>query len=321
MYTSIIGTGSYLPEKIVTNADLEERIHYDKEWIVSTTGIHKRHIADIKDSVASMAFRAAERAIFMAGIDKNAIGLIIVATTTSRYVFPSSACIVQNLLGINKHCVAAFDVAAACTGFIYAISIADQYIKNGMVKYALVIGSDILSHRLDPNDPKTIILFGDGAGAVVLGFSKKPGILSTHLHADGRYGDLLKLPGSGHISSKYSSSYYLTMEGKKLFKIAINKLRDLIDETLKLNNIKAHALDWIIPHQANLRIINATIKKLGLNQQKVIITLDRYGNTSSASIPTALDEAVRDGRIQQKQLILLEAFGAGLTWGSALIIF
>ncbi|WWO99656.1 MAG: beta-ketoacyl-ACP synthase III [Candidatus Dasytiphilus stammeri] len=314
MYTKIIGTGSYLPEKIVTNADLEEKLHTNNEWIISRTGISQRHIAGIKDSVASMAFHAAQKAIFMSGIDKNAIGLIIVATTTSKYVFPSSACIVQHMLGINDHSLAAFDIAAACSGFIYALSIADQYIKNGTVKYALVIGSDILTQTLDPNDHKTIILFGDGAGAVVLGFSKSAGILSTHLHADGRYEDLLKL----HIKN---SSSYLTMKGKKIFKIAINKLIDLIHETLRFNQIKAHALDWIIPHQANLRIINATIKKLGLNKDKFIINLDRYGNTSAASIPTALDEAVKDGRIQQKQLILLEAFGSGLTWGSALIIF
>ncbi|WWO97280.1 MAG: beta-ketoacyl-ACP synthase III [Candidatus Dasytiphilus stammeri] len=314
MYTTIIGTGSYLPEKIVTNADLEEILHTNNEWIISRTGISKRHIAGKKDSVASMAFSAAQKAIFSAGIDKNAIGLIIVATTTSKYVFPSSACMVQKMLGINNDCIAAFDVAAACSGFIYALSIADQYIKNGSVKYALVIGSDILTKTLDPNDYKTRILFGDAAGAIVLGFSKTAGILSTHLHADGRYKDLLKL-------NIKSSSGYLTMKGKQLFKIAINKLTDLINETLNINKINLHTLDWIILHQANLRIINATVKKLGLNKDKIIITLDRYGNTSSASIPTTLDEAVRDGRIQSKQLILLEAFGAGLTWGSALIIF
>ncbi|WWP00182.1 MAG: beta-ketoacyl-ACP synthase III [Candidatus Dasytiphilus stammeri] len=312
MYSIIIGTGSYLPKTIVTNADLEETLHTNNEWIVSRTGISKRHIAGKKDSVTTMAFCAAQKAIVRAGIDKNAIGLIIVATTTSQYVFPSSACMVQNMLGINHHCIAAFDVAAACTGFIYALSIADQYIKNGTVKYALVIGSDILTKTLDPNDYKTRILFGDAAGAVVLGFSKTAGILSTHLHADGSYNDLLKLK---------SSSGYLTMKGKQLFKIAVHKLTDLINETLNINKINLHTLDWIILHQANLRIIHATVKKLGLNLKKMIITLDRYGNTSSASIPTALDEAVRDGRIQPKQLILLEAFGAGLTWGSALIIF
>ncbi|WWO95235.1 MAG: beta-ketoacyl-ACP synthase III [Candidatus Dasytiphilus stammeri] len=314
MYTKIIGTGSYFPEQILTNTDLEKNLKINNNWIIARTGIRKRHIAGLKDSVASMGFYAAQKAIIMAGINKNHLGLIIVATTTSNYVFPSSACMVQNMLGIHEHGIAAFDVAAACTGFIYAISIADQYIKNRIVQYALVIGSDTLTKILDPNDHKTIILFGDGAGAVILGFSKTAGILSTHLHADGRYQDLLKLQFKNSLGD-------LIMKGKPLFKMAINKLTDLISETLNANQIRVHALNWIIPHQANLRIINAIIKKLKLNKEKIIITLDRYGNTSSASIPTALDEAVRDGRIQPKQLILLEAFGAGLTWGSALILF
>ncbi|WWO99497.1 MAG: beta-ketoacyl-ACP synthase III [Candidatus Dasytiphilus stammeri] len=319
MYTKIIGTGSYLPKMVVTNADLEKIIKTSDEWIVTRTGIRERRIAGTDESVASMGFHAAKQALGMAEIDKNALGLIIVATTTSSHAFPSSACMIQQLLGVNDNEVAAFDLAAACAGFIYALSVADQYVKNGMVKYALVIGADVLARTIDPKDRGTMILFGDGAGAVILGASKRAGILSTHLHADGRYGKLLTLPFDDRTCKKKSS--YLTMRGNEVFKIAVNELTRLVEETLKINNLDCLDLDWLIPHQANLRIIKATVKKLGLSIEKVIITLDRYGNTSAASVPSALDEAVRDKRIQQGQLILLEAFGGGLTWGSALVNF
>ncbi|WWP01898.1 MAG: beta-ketoacyl-ACP synthase III [Candidatus Dasytiphilus stammeri] len=320
MYTKIIGTGSYFPKIVVTNADLENIIETSDEWIVTRTGIRERRIAGTEESVASMGFHAAKQALGMAEINKNALGLIIVATTTSSHAFPSSACMIQQLLGVNDNEVAAFDLAAACAGFIYALSVADQYVKNGMVKYALVIGADVLARTIDPKDRGTMILFGDGAGAVVLGASKSAGILSTHLHADGRYGKLLTLPLPFDDRTGKKSSY-LTMRGNEVFKMAVNELTRLVEETLKINNLDCLDLDWLIPHQANLRIIKATVKKLGLSIEKVIITLDRYGNTSAASVPSALDEAVRDERIQQGQLILLEAFGGGLTWGSALVNF
>ncbi|WWP01357.1 MAG: beta-ketoacyl-ACP synthase III [Candidatus Dasytiphilus stammeri] len=320
MYTKILGTGSYLPKMVVTNADLEKIIETSDEWIVTRTGIRERRLAATDESVASMGFHAAQQALGMAGIDKNTLGLIIVATTTSSHAFPSSACMIQQLLGVNDNDVAAFDLAAACSGFIYALSVADQYVKNGTVQYALVIGADVLARTLDPQDRGTMILFGDGAGAVVLGASKTAGILSTHLHADGRYGTLLTLPFNDRTTCKTHYSY-LTMRGNEVFKIAVNELTRLVKETLKLNKLDCLDLDWLIPHQANLRIIKATAKKLGLSIEKVIITIDRHGNTSAASVPSALDEAVRDGRIKKGQLILLEAFGGGLTWGSALVNF
>ena len=266
--------------------------------------------------VSTMAFEAAKHALEMSGLDKDEIGLIVVATTSATHAFPSAACQVQNMLGI-KGC-AAFDVAAACAGFTYALSIADQYVKNGAVKHALVIGSDTLSRTLDPQDRGTVILFGDGAGAVVLGASDEAGILSTHIHADGRYGELLTLPNRQRYTDDQA---YLTMAGNEVFKVAVTELAHIVDESLAANNLERSDLDWLVPHQANLRIISATAKKLGMTLDNVVVTLDRHGNTSAASVPCALDEAVRDGRIQRGQLILLEAFGGGFTWGSALVRF
>ncbi|MFS2224006.1 beta-ketoacyl-ACP synthase III [Pantoea sp. B65] len=317
MYTKIIGTGSYLPEQVRTNADLEKMVDTSDEWIVTRTGIRERRIAGPDETVATMGFHAAERALEMAGVDKNEIGLIIVATTSSSHAFPSSACMIQQMLGIDD--AAAFDLAAACAGFTYALSVADQYIKNGAVKQALVIGADALARTLDPQDRGTIILFGDGAGAVVLGASTEPGIISTHLHADGRYGELLKLPYQDRANQQQAP--YLSMAGNEVFKVAVTELAHIVEETLQSNNLDREALDWLVPHQANLRIISATARKLGMGMEKVVVTLDRHGNTSAASVPAALDEAVRDGRIQRGQLILLEAFGGGFTWGSALVRF
>lgn len=316
MYTKIIGTGSYLPAQVRTNADLEKMVDTSDEWIVTRTGIRERRIAGPEETCASMGYGAARSALEMAGIDKDQIGLIIVATTTSTHAFPSSACMIQQMLDIQD--CAAFDIAAACAGFIYALSVADQYIKNGAAKYALVIGSDTLARTLDPEDRGTIILFGDGAGAVVLGASQQPGIMSTHLHADGRYGQLLTLPNPVRGCSEPE---WLTMAGNEVFKVAVTELANIVDETLKANNLEREMLDWLVPHQANLRIISATARKLKMDMDKVVITLDRHGNTSAASVPTALDEAVRDGRIQPGQLLLLEAFGGGFTWGSALVRF
>ncbi|HCH49789.1 MAG TPA: 3-oxoacyl-ACP synthase [Proteus sp.] len=317
MYTKILGTGSFLPVQVRTNADLEKMVDTSDEWIVSRTGIHERRIATEEETVAVMGAGAAENALEMAGINKQDIGLIIVATTSGSHAFPSAACQIQNALGIAD-CVA-FDVAAACSGFVYALSIADQFIKTGSVKHALVIGADRLSHALDPNDRGTIILFGDAAGAVVVGASQEPGIVSTHLHSDGRFGELLALPYQDRENQ--DASAYVTMAGNEVFKVAVRELAHIVDETLEKNNLDKSELDWLVPHQANLRIISATAKKLDMTMDKVVVTLDRHGNTSAASVPTALDEAVRDNRIQRGQLILLEAFGGGFTWGSALIRF
>lgn len=317
MYTKISGTGSYLPEQVRTNADLEKMVDTSDEWIVTRTGIRERRIAAPDETVATMGFEAAKRALEMAGVDKNEIGLIIVATTSATHAFPSAACQVQNLLEI-KGCPA-FDVAAACAGFTYALSIADQYVKSGAVKHALVIGSDVLARTCDPTDRGTIIIFGDGAGAAVLSASEEQGIISTHLHADGSYGELLTLPNLDRVTP--DNPTYLTMTGNEVFKVAVTELAHIVEETLAANNIDRSELDWLVPHQANLRIISATARKLGMEMDKVVVTLDRHGNTSAASVPCALDEAVRDGRIKPGQLVLLEAFGGGFTWGSALVRF
>ncbi|WP_192458669.1 beta-ketoacyl-ACP synthase III [Musicola keenii] len=316
MYTKIIGTGSYLPAQIRTNADLEKMVDTSDEWIVTRTGIRERRIAAPDENVATMGCLAAKQALDMAGIDKNRIGLLIVATTSSSHAFPSSACQIQHMLDIDD--TIAFDLAAACAGFTYALGVADQYVKSGAVDYALVIGSDALSRSLDPNDRGTIILFGDGAGAVLLGRSEEPGIITTHLHANGRYGELLALP---HQDRRKSEPAYLTMAGNEVFKVAVTELAHIVEETLDASGFAKNQLDWLVPHQANLRIISATAKKLGMGLDKVVVTLDRHGNTSAASVPSALDEAVRDGRIKRGQLILLEAFGGGFTWGSALVRF
>ncbi|WP_312982640.1 beta-ketoacyl-ACP synthase III [Atlantibacter sp.] len=317
MYTKIIGTGSYLPEHVRTNADLEKIVETTDEWIVTRTGIRERRIAGPDETVDSMGYQAALRAIEMAGIDKEQIGMVVVATTSATHAFPSAACQIQGMLGI-KGCPA-FDVAAACAGFTYALSIADQYVKSGAVQYALVIGSDVLARTLDPQDRGTIILFGDGAGAAVLGASEEPGIISTHLHADGRYGELLTLPNHDRVVPE--NPIYLTMSGNEVFKVAVTELAHIVDETLAANQLDRSSLDWLVPHQANLRIISATAKKLGMSMDNVVVTLDRHGNTSAASVPSALDEAVRDGRIKPGHLVLLEAFGGGFTWGSALVRF
>ncbi|CAJ0991544.1 beta-ketoacyl-ACP synthase III [Pantoea sp. Nvir] len=317
MFTKIIGTGSYLPSQVRTNADLEKMVETSDEWIVTRTGIRERRIAAPNETVASMGCTAAQRALEMADVEASKIELIIVATTSSSHAFPSSACMIQQMLGIND--CAAFDLAAACAGFTYALSVADQYIKNGAVKHALMIGSDVLARTLNPKDRGTIILFGDGAGAVVLRASKEQGIISTHLHADGRYGHQLTLPYQDRAN--HSEPSYLTMSGNEVFKVAVTELAHIVDETLQANNFDRKMLDWLVPHQANLRIISATAKKLGMDMDKVVVTLERYGNTSAASVPSAMDEAIRDGRIKPGQLILLEAFGGGFTWGSALIRF
>jgi 3-oxoacyl-[acyl-carrier-protein] synthase-3 len=317
-YSKILGTGSYLPEKILTNHDLEDMVQTSHEWIVERTGIEERHIAADDETTSSISEIAARRAIEASGIDISEITLIIVGTATPDNVFPSTACLLQNRLGLNG--TAAFDVTAACSGFIYALSIADQYIKTGVHKKVLVVGAEILSRVTDWTDRNSCILFADGAGAVVLGASEEQGIISTHIHADGQYGDLLALANPSQEQTPYITPY-ITMKGNDVFKVAVKTLSRIVDETLESNNIRRRDIDWLIPHQANIRIIKATAKKLNMSMDQVVVTVNKHGNTSSASIPLALDIAVRDGRIQPGQLMLLEAFGGGFTWGSALIRF
>lgn len=314
-YSKILGTGSYLPEKILTNFDLEKMVDTTNEWILDRTGIRERHMAAPNENAVTMAENAGRIALETAGIQPADIGMIIVSSTTPHMVFPSTACLLQQRLGIGG--CPAFDLnATACAGFMYALSIADQFIRTGVIKNALVIGSEVMSRVIDWDDRSTCVLFGDGAGAIVLGASKEPGILSTHLHADGTHKDVLFLPLG---SAKSPNVETVKMMGNQLFKLAVNTLGDLFDETLVANSLQKSDIDWLVPHQANMRIIDAMAKKLNLPMDRVAVTLDRQGNTSSASIPLALDEAVRDGRIQRGQILMMEGFGGGLAWGSALI--
>ncbi|MDW3094605.1 MAG: beta-ketoacyl-ACP synthase III [Gammaproteobacteria bacterium] len=320
-YSKIIGTGSYLPERILTNKDLESMVDTADDWIQERTGIKERHIAAEGETTADLGVIAARRAMEMAGKTKENIDLIIVATTTADKVFPSTACLIQKRLDI--HGCPAFDVQAVCTGFVYALAIADNFIKAGTVKTALVIGAETLSRIVDWTDRSTCVLFADGGGAVVLEESEEPGILSTHLHADGSYEHLLHVPRG--ISEGYDllkkGEAYIYMKGNEVFKMAVNTLGKIADETLIANNYDKSQIDWLVPHQANTRIIQATAKKLKLSMDRVVVTVDRHGNTSAASIPLALDTAVRDGRIKKGESIILEAFGGGFTWGSALLIY
>jgi len=316
MFSKILGTGSYVPAKVRTNADLERMVETNDEWIVERTGIRERRIADVNETVASLSYNAAQQALHAADLPATALDMIIVATTSAENAFPAAACELQAMLEVPG--IPAFDIAAACAGFTYALSVADQFIKSGAAKHILVVGADTLSKTCDPEDRGTIILFGDGAGAVVLGASEEQGILSTHMFADGRYGELLKLPQAKRGSDNAKDAF-MYMKGNDVFKVAVTRLSELVTQTLEANNIDKSELDWLVPHQANWRIINATARKLGMSMDQVILTLDRHGNTSAASVPLALDEGVRDGRIQRGQLLLLEAFGGGFTWGSALI--
>jgi len=316
MYSRITGTGSYLPEKILTNLDLERMVDTNDEWIRTRTGITQRHIAS-EDQVASdLALYACQNAMKAAGVTSKDIDLIIVATTTPDMIFPSTACILQNKLGIEN--CPAFDVQAVCSGFIYALATADMFVSSGKCRNALVVGSEIYSKILDWNDRSTCVLFGDGAGAVVLSQSDQPGILSTHLHANGSYSNILSAPGC--ISGgKVQGTPYINMEGNTVFKFAVKVLEEVVQEAISKNNLQTTDIDWLIPHQANIRIIQSTAKKLRLPMDKVVVAVDKHGNTSAASIPLALDIAVRDGRIQSGQLILLEGVGGGFTWGAVLL--
>ncbi|VAW50939.1 3-oxoacyl-[acyl-carrier-protein] synthase, KASIII [hydrothermal vent metagenome] len=318
-YARIAGTGSYLPEKIVTNADLEKTVDTTDEWIRSRTGIEERHIAADGEYTVDLAEQAALKAMAAAGVTKDDIDLIIIGTTTADRVFPSTACLLQQRLDI--HGCAAFDVQAVCTGFVYALGIADKFIRSGSAKCALVIGAETLSRIIDWSDRNTCVLFGDGAGAVVLEQSDEPGILSTHLHADGAYESLLTVNYgiSTGVDKILEGAGGIQMKGNEVFKMAVNTLGRIVDETLAHNNMEKSDIDWLVPHQANIRIINATAKKLKMSTDHVVVTVNKHGNTSAASVPLALDTAVRDGRIKRGETILLEAFGGGFTWGSALI--
>ena len=319
IYSRIAGTGSYLPEKVLTNADMEKIVDTTDDWIVERTGIRKRHIAADDQTTCDLAEHAARNAIDAAGIEKEEIDLIIVATTTPDKVFPSTACLLQRRLGIRL--APSFDIQAVCTGFIYALTVADKFIKSGSAKCALVIGAETFSRIIDWTDRTTCVLFGDGAGAVVLKASDKQGIMSTHIHADGEYESLLQVPYG--ISSGYEQvqdgKAYVKMQGREVFKVAVNTLGSIVDETLAPHGLTGDDVDWLIPHQANLRIITATAKKLKMPMERVVLTVSEHGNTSAASVPLALDAAVKDGRVKENDLLLLEAFGGGFTWGSALI--
>ena len=314
IYSKIIGTGSYLPEKILNNRDLEKMFETTDEWITTRTGIKERHIASTHQYTSDLAVEASKKAIEASGINANKIDLIIVATTTPDKIFPSTACIVQTKLGLSL--CPAFDIQAVCSGFVYALSVADNFIKTGAAKCVLVIGADTMSRITDYSDRSNAILWGDGGGAIILEASDQPGILSTHIHADGSYEKLLHVPsGVSHQKGKAT----IEMQGNQVFKIAVNTLDSIVDETLEMNQLDKSDIDWLVPHQANIRILEATAKKLNMSMDRVIVTIDRHGNTSAASIPLALDTAIREHKIKRGETLLMEAFGGGFTWGSALI--
>jgi 3-oxoacyl-[acyl-carrier-protein] synthase-3 len=309
-YSRIAGTGSYLPKKILTNADLESMVDTTDEWIFTRTGIRERHIAAEGENTSDLALHAAHNAIESAGIAVGDIDLIIVATTTPDKIFPSTAVILQNKLGIAG--CPAFDIQAVCSGFVYALATADNFIKSGAAKCALVVGAESFSRIVDWTNRGNCILWGDGAGAVILQASTEQGVISTHLHADGSYEKMLHVPRTEGRDT-------VEMEGNGVFKMAVNTLDAIVDETLIANGMQKSDIDWLVPHQANIRILQATAKKLDMSMDHVVVTVDKHGNTSAASIPLALDVAIRDGRIKRGEIIIMEAFGGGFTWGSALI--
>ncbi len=311
VYSKIAGTGSYLPKRILHNAELENMVDTTDEWIFSRTGIRERHIAASDEFTSDLAVNAAKNAIASASITASEIDLIIVATTTPDKVFPSVATMVQRKLGISG--CPAFDLQAVCSGFVYGLSTADNFIKAGASQCVLVIGADTISRITDYTDRGNCILWGDGAGAVIMRASAEQGVISTHIHANGNFESML------HVPRNADGKDSITMEGNAVFKMAVNTLDQIVDETLAANNMQKSDIDWLVPHQANIRILQATAKKLDMSMDKVIATVEKHGNTSAASIPLALDTAVRDGRIKRGEIILMEAFGGGFTWGSALI--
>lgn len=315
-HSRIAGVGSYLPARVVHNQDLESRIETSDEWIFQRTGIRSRRVAAPGELTSDLAVQASLQAMEMAEVTAADIDLIVVATTTPDIVFPSTACILQRKLGVKRG--AAFDVQAVCTGFVYALAVADKFVASGQHKCALVVGAEVFSRLLDWNDRRTCVLFGDGAGAVVLKRSETPGILSTHLHAEGDQGDILSVPGTVH-GGEHQGHPFVQMDGQAVFRFAVRALDQVCRETLQHNGIKGSDIDWLVPHQANIRIILATATKLGLPPERVVITVDRHANTSAASIPLALDTAVKDGRVKRGDLLLLEGIGGGLAWGASLV--
>ena len=317
MYSRIIGTGSYLPSKTLTNFDLEKMVETSHDWIVSRSGIIERHIAADDEMTSDLALHASRRAIEAAGISVDEIDLVIVATTSPDKMFPSTACILQDKLGIRNRS-AAFDMQAVCGGFVYALNTADLYIRGGQAKTVLVVGAEVLSRMLDWSDRTTCVLFGDGAGAVILQASTTPGIVAGKLHADGSHQGILTADGNIR-HGEIQGDPFIKMDGQAVFKFAVKVLSEVVEEVLAENNLQGSDIDWLVPHQANIRIMEATAKKLGLSMDNVVVTVAHHGNTSSASIPLALDTAVRDGRIKPGQNILIEAVGGGFTWGAVLI--
>lgn len=317
MFSRITGTGSYLPARIVTNRDLERSVDTSHDWVVSRTGIVQRHVADDAETCSDLASRASRRALDAAGIEPGDVGLIVVATTTPDMIFPSTACILQGKLGIDNGCPA-FDVQAVCGGFVYALATADLFVRAGKCRHALVVGSEIYSRILDWSDRGTCVLFGDGAGAVVLSAADAPGILAHRLHADGRHASKLAVPGTV-CGGVVTGRPFVVMEGQAVFRFAVKALGDIVEETLAEAGLDAGRIDWLVPHQANIRIIESTARRLGLPMERVIVTVDRHANTSAASIPLALDAGVRDGRIRPGQHVLLEGIGGGFTWGAVLV--
>ena len=318
-YARITGTGSALPERVLSNFDLEKFVETSDEWIHSRTGIRQRHVAAEGETTGDLAFLAAERALAAAGVKASELDLIVLGTTTPDLIFPSTACLVQNRLGANG--CAAFDVNAACSGFVYALGVADKFIRSGQTKKALVIGAETLTRMIDWKERETCVLFGDGAGAVVLEASDEPGIYATCMHADGGYKELLWNPVgvSAGFRDEPNHGVRIKMAGREVFKVAVKTLDSLVEQTLTAAGMEASQLDWLIPHQANLRIIEATAKRLNMSMEQVIVTVDKHANTSSGSVPLALDYAVRSGKVQRGQNLLLEAFGGGFTWASALL--
>ena len=320
VFARIAGTGSYLPEKCLTNDDLAKFVDTSDEWIAARTGIRERHIAAEGETTGDLAYHAAVRALKAAGVEPSELDLIVLGTTTPDLIFPSTACLVQHRLGANG--CPAFDVNAACSGFVYALTVADKFIRSGAAKTVLVIGAETLTRMVDWTDRTTCVLFGDGAGAVVLKADTETGILSTHMHADGSKKELLWNPvgvSVGFKPEETNAGVKIHMIGNDVFKHAVKALDSVVEETLEANGLDRHDIDWLIPHQANLRIIEATAKRLDMPMERVVVTVDKHGNTSSGSVPLALDEAVRSGKVQRGQLVLLEAFGGGFTWGSALL--
>jgi 3-oxoacyl-[acyl-carrier-protein] synthase III len=315
IYSRIAGTGSYLPKKIITNEDLEKMVDTTDEWIRTRTGIERRHVAADGETTVDLAEHAARRALEAAGVAPGEVDFIAFGTTTPDLIFPNCGTLLQQRLGCRG--VPAFSLETACAGFMYALSIADKYVRCGEARRALVIGAETLSRITDWSDRATAVLFADGAGAVVLEPAATPGLLSTHLHSDGEYHDMLYC-GSG-VSKGFAPKLAISMTGSEVFKVAVTKLGQVVDETLAANGLELSALDWLVPHQANIRIIQATARKLEMPMERVIVTVQDHGNTSAASVPMALDVAVRDGRIRRGELLLLEAFGGGFTWGSALV--